>query len=143
MLAKFVEKHDKLVGRLLEINLGILTWGLLLSPVWLGILFPEAVVYVLTFLTVYWSYIACVHTYGLFSGYRRYKEEMAEDWYLNCRKLDFSTLPDKKTLPARLEDVRHIIIIPVVNEPEAVLRDSINSILTRHSLSLKYRLFLL
>jgi cellulose synthase/poly-beta-1,6-N-acetylglucosamine synthase-like glycosyltransferase len=53
---------------------------------------------------------------------------MAEDWYLNCRKLDFSTLPDKKTLPPTLEDVRHIILMPVVNEPEGVLRDSINSI---------------
>ena len=128
MLAKFVEKHDKLVSRVLEITLGLLTWSLLLSPVWLGILLPEAVVYVLTFLTVYWSYIAIVHTYGLFMGYRQYKEEMAEDWYLNCRKLDFSTLPDKKTLPPTLEDVRHIILMPVVNEPEGVLRDSINSI---------------
>jgi hypothetical protein len=68
MLAKFVEKHDRLVGRVLEITLGLLTWSLLLSPVWLGILLPEAVVYVLTFLTVYWSYIAIVHTYGLFMG---------------------------------------------------------------------------
>ncbi|HPD74108.1 MAG TPA: hypothetical protein PLX95_02360, partial [bacterium] len=60
--------------------LGILTWSLLLSPVWLGILFPQAVVYVLTLLTVYWSYMAFTHTFGLFMGYKQYREEMATDW---------------------------------------------------------------
>lgn len=131
MLAKFVEKHDKLVSRTLEITLGVLTWSLLLSPIWLGIFFPEVVVYVLVFLTVYWSYMASVHTMGLFTGYKKYREEMATNWYLQCQKLDFSTLPDKLTLPEKLSDVRHIIIVPVVNEPEIVLRDSIFSILNQ------------
>lgn len=131
MLAKFVEKHDRLVSRLLEIALGVSTWGLLLSPIWLGLLFPQAVVYVLTFLTVYWSYMAFKHAFGLFNGYKQYQEEMAMDWYLKCQKLDFSNLPDKPTLPENLAAVRHIIIVPVVNEPEAVLKDSINSILNQ------------
>lgn len=128
MIQKFVEKHDRLVHRTLEISLGVLTWGLLTSPVWLGLLYPPAIVYMLTFLTVYWSYMAFAHSRGLFTGYRTYREEMAVDWYLECEKLDFSSLPDKETLPASLKDVRHIIILPVVNEPEAVLKDSIDSI---------------
>jgi len=128
MLSKFVEKHDRLVSRILEIMLGILTWSLLLSPVWLGILFPQAVVYVLTLLTVYWSYMAFTHTFGLFMGYKQYREEMATDWYLKCQKLDFSSLPEPETRPKYLSDIRHMILIPVVNEPEAVLRDSIFSI---------------
>jgi cellulose synthase/poly-beta-1,6-N-acetylglucosamine synthase-like glycosyltransferase len=127
-----VEKHDRFIHRMLEILLGVSTWGLLTSPVWLGLLYPSAVVYILTFLTVYWSYMAFVHTRGLFVGYRIHKEEMAVDWYLECQKLNFSSLPDKPTLPPSLSDVRHIIIIPVVNEPEPVLRDSIDSILNQN-----------
>jgi hypothetical protein len=131
MLKNFVEKNDKLVSRFLEILLGVLTWSLLLSPIWLGLTFPSVVVYILTFLTVYWSYMAFRHAVGLFTGYRRYREEMATNWYLECQKLDFSKLPDKETLPKDLEAVRHIIIVPVVNEPEEVLRDSIDSIINQ------------
>jgi len=112
--------------------LGVLTWSLLTSPIWLGLLYPSAVVYILTFLTVYWSYMAIMHTWGLFMGYRIYREEMAMDWYLECQKLEFSLLPDKETLPPSLSDVRHMILIPVVNEPEPVLRDSIFSIFNQN-----------
>jgi cellulose synthase/poly-beta-1,6-N-acetylglucosamine synthase-like glycosyltransferase len=72
--------------------------------------------------------MAYSHSRGLFLGYRYYKEESSVDWYLECQKLNFSELLDKETLSPSLGDVRHLIIIPVVNEPEAVLRDSIDSI---------------
>lgn len=132
MNQSFVEKHDRLIHRTLEVMLGVLTWGLLTSPIWLGLLYPSAVVYILTFLTVYWSYMAIMHTWGLFVGYRIYREEMAIDWYLECQKLDFASLPDEGTLPSSLSDVRHMILIPVVNEPEPVLRDSIFSIFNQN-----------
>ncbi|MBW6441341.1 glycosyltransferase family 2 protein [Patescibacteria group bacterium] len=131
MIQKFVEKHDRLVHRSLEIILGVLTWSLLTSPIWLGLLYPPAIVYMLTFLTVYWTYMAYSHSKGLFVGYRIYQEEMSFDWYLECRKLDYFSLPEKETLPPTLEDVRHILVIPVVNEPKAVLKDSIDSILNQ------------
>ena len=131
MMENIVDKNDKAISRILEITLGILTWGLLTSPVWLGILYPQVVVYMLTFLTVYWSYLAYRHTRGLFKGYRIYREEMSKDWYFECQKLDFSNLPERETLPAKLEDLRHIVVIPVVNEPEEVLKDSIFTILNQ------------
>jgi len=127
-MSSFVEKNDRFVHRSLEVLLGVLTWSFLTSPVWLGLLYPPAIVYLLTFLTVYWSYLALRHTIGLFKGYRLYEEEMAQDWYLECRKLDFSKLPDKETLPSNLSDIKHMIMIPVVNEPDQVLGDCINSI---------------
>ena len=128
MLAKFVEKNDSFVHRALEIFLGTLTWGLLTSPIWLGIIYPEAVVYLLTFLTVYWSYSALKHSIGLYQGYKRYMDEKDVDWYEECKKLDFSSLPDKPTLPPSLEETKHLFVIPVVNEPDAVLKDCLDSI---------------
>lgn len=131
MIKTFVENHDRFVHRSLEIMLGVLTWSLLTSPIWLGLLYPPAIVYMLTFLTVYWTYMAYSHSRGLFVGYRLYQKESSVDWYLECKKLNFIELPDKETLPPSLEDVRHLVILPVVNEPEGVLRDSINSILNQ------------
>lgn len=131
MIGSFVEKNDRFVHRFLEILLGVLTWSFLTSPIWLGLLYPPAMVYLLTFLTVYWSYLALRHTIGLFKGFRNYKEEMAQDWYRECQKLDFSSLPDVDTLPQTLADIRHMIMIPAVNEPEEVLKGCIDSVLNQ------------
>ena len=98
MVAKFVEKNENLVGRFFEMFLGLSTWALLTSPVWLGILYPAAIVYLLAFFTVYWFYLALKHTIGLIYGYQRYKKEIGIDWWKECKKLDFKPLPDKKTL---------------------------------------------
>jgi len=124
----FVERHDKIIHRLLEMTLGVLTWGLLTSPIWLGILYPQAIVYLLTFFTVYWSYLALKHTYGLYKGYTKYREESKVNWMEEFIKIRYEELPDKQTLPESKEALRHFVLIPAVNEPEGVLRDSINAI---------------
>ena len=127
-MKNFVEKNDKVIHRVLEMTLGILTWSLLTSPIWLGVIFPQAIVYMLTFFTVYWSYLAFKHSYGLYKGYKKYKAESVVNWYEEYKKLNFSELEDPSTLPEGKEALRHFILIPAVNEPEDVLRDSIDSI---------------
>jgi len=126
-----LERHDRLIQRVGEIVPGLLTWAVILSPVWLGLLYPKAMVYILTFVTLYWSYMAVMNTLGLVVGYPRYKKEMAEDWYKRCLDLDFSSLPDKPTLPPSLEELKHFILIPCVNEPREVLEDSFNALLNQ------------
>jgi hypothetical protein len=124
----FVERNDNVIHRILEMTLGILTWGLLTSPVWLGIVYPRIILYLLTFFTVYWSYLALKHTYGLARGYSKYKAEAAINWMEEYKKLNFASLPDPSTLPQSEKALKHLILIPAVNEPEDVLRDSIDSI---------------
>ena len=128
MIEKLVRKNENAVKRFFEISLGLSTWLLLTSPIWLGFFFPPAIVYLLAFFTVYWFYLSLKHSIGLFHAYRRYVAELKVDWWERCQKLDFSTLPDKKTLPPSLKDVRHFILIPVVNEPIEVVKGSIESI---------------
>ncbi|MBP8961105.1 glycosyltransferase family 2 protein [Patescibacteria group bacterium] len=119
----FISKHDKKIHRLLEIIPGALTWLFLLSPIWLGILFPQFIVFILISLTVYWAYMGLRHYLGMYKGYLRYKAELGEDWWENCKSLDFSLLPEKETLPPSLSDVRHFVLVPVVNEPYEVLKE--------------------
>lgn len=131
MFIAFLKKNDRKVHRTFEIILGLSTWSFLLSPVWLGILYPPAIVYLLTFLAIYWSYLAYRHVYGIIKGYNQYKKELLVDWWSECTKLDYANLPDKETLPASLNDARHLLLIPAVNESAAVLKDSIESVLNQ------------
>ncbi|MBD3366069.1 hypothetical protein GF360_01865 [candidate division WWE3 bacterium] len=126
-MKEFVEKHDSIIHRLLEIVPGFLTWSVLLSPLWLGILFPQLIVYILIALTVYWAFMATKHSYGMLKGYRIYEKEMGMDWMAQCRELDFETLPEPETRPDTLEKVKHFVLIPAVNEPYEVLKPAFDS----------------
>ncbi len=123
----FVEKHDRVIHRLLEMVPGMMTWLFLLSPIWLGVLFPQLVVYILISLTLYWVYLSSRHAWALYEGYKRYQKELKIDWMHECEILDFSSLPDPATLPPSLEEVKHFVLVPAVNEPYAVLKEPFES----------------
>ena len=128
MFDKLLQKYEKQVHRFFEVLLGVVTWGVLLSPFWLGVLYPAVIVYMLTLLTVYWCYMAFKHTLGLRTGYLKYREEIAKDWLAECQKLKFADLPDKPTLPTSLENTYHLVVVPVVDEPSEVLSGLIDSL---------------
>jgi len=128
MVHNFVEKHDRGVYRAIEIITAFLRWIILLSPIWMGIFFPRAIVFFLTFLAIFWVYLAIRHSMGMIIGYRRYSKELKTDWMSECLKLDFGVLPDKPTLPANLSSVKHLILIPAVSEPLELLTETVNAI---------------
>nr|MBP7927798.1 hypothetical protein [Patescibacteria group bacterium] len=131
MTEEFVQKHEKKIYRGFEILLGVLTWLLFFSPIWLGLIAPEIIIFYITFLTIYWSYLAFKHSYGIIVGYKKYREEMATDWLAEYKALDFNVLPEKDTLPASKDSLGFFVLIPVVNESENILRDSFNSLLAQ------------
>jgi ABC-type multidrug transport system fused ATPase/permease subunit len=131
MISKHVKKFDRSIQRVLEIIPGFLTWAILLSPIWLGIIYPSLIIIFLIFLTIFWFYMGIRFTYGAFVGYQNYQKELKIDWFQKLKKLDFENLPDKETLPRKLEDLKHFVLIPVVNEPMGVLWPSFESILNQ------------
>jgi hypothetical protein len=124
---------DRILQRILEVVPGILTWSLLLSPIWLGLLYPDLVIYILTFLSVYWTYLAIKHFRGLYVGYKNYKRELGIDWWEECQKLqeNWNDLPDKQTLPKDLDSVKHFLLIPTCNEHGDVIKSSIDSVFSQ------------
>jgi len=113
MLEKLVEKNEAKVQRFLEIIPGALTWAVLLSPIWLGIIAPLAVVFFLTFLAIFWVYRAFLHLVGVFIGYRRYRREMEVNWLKRVRGL------------WGFQYLQHLILIPVANESYEVLEGTL------------------
>src|SRR3972149_1312211 len=63
-MKNFVEKHDRFFQRVFEILPGVITWSVILSPIWLGKIAPLAVAFFLTFLVIYWVYRALIHLIG-------------------------------------------------------------------------------
>jgi len=131
MIKQFVEKYDKKVHRFLEILPGFLTWALLLSPVWLGLIFPQAIIFFLTFLTVFWFYLGIKFTYGAFKGYGIYQQELKVKWFEKLRDLDFKKLPEQETLPQNLKELKQFVLIPIVNETKEILTQSLESIVNQ------------
>lgn len=131
MVEKLGIKYHIQIYRFFEMSLGAMTWAFLTSPIWLGLIYPQAIVYLLTFLAIYWSYLAAKHSIGLIIGYRSYTHEKNVDWFVACKKLDFAALPDKATLPPSLAAVRHFILIPAVAEPYELLKESIDALVAQ------------
>lgn len=137
MLTRFLNldnpKTEKIIQRILEILPGLLTWSLILSPIWLGLIFPSLVIYILTLLSVYWTYLGIKHFRGLYIGYKKYQHELKVDWMKECQKLtqNWDNLPDKATLPDGLDFIVHFLLIPLCNEPYEVIKNTIEGVFSQ------------
>ena len=127
MLKKYKFKISS--QRILEIIPGALTWSTLLSPLVLGYFYPDFVVFMLSFLTIYWTFKVTNGMAGLVNGYRKYKAETSVSWFEESKKLDFSKLNDPQTLPESFEKIKHFVLVPVYSEPYTILSDSFKSYL--------------
>ena len=116
MVKNLVEKYDRFFQRIFEILPGLITWSVILSPIWLGKIAPLAVAFFLTFLVIYWVYRAFIHLIGVVVGYRRYQADLQVDWSKKVKNL------------WGYDHLKHLIIIPSVNEPYEVLEDSFASL---------------
>lgn len=118
----------KKLDRFLMFLPGFLSWSMLLMPVWLGIVAPKIASFILTFLAVYWVYMAISHAFNLYRGYLRYTKEIKIDWYQKCKNLNWKTLPKQEILPKSLDDTNHLILIPTVKETYTLLKDTFEAI---------------
>ncbi len=117
------------VDRILMFIPGFSSWLMIFMPVWLGIIAPRIASFILTYLAVYWVYLAGSHVFNLFKGYFKYEKEVAVDWYQKCLALDFSKLPSQEILPKNLNETKHLILIPTVREGFNILKDTFQALI--------------
>ncbi|MDP2649796.1 MAG: glycosyltransferase family 2 protein [bacterium] len=102
--------------RSLELLPGIISWTLILFPIWGSLLIPYIVAYFILFFDVYWFYKSFSLAISAYSASEKIKKAEQEDW---LRKL--------KELP-NFEKINHVVIIPNFKENLNKLRQSIQSI---------------
>lgn len=109
-------KSNDLKHRFLEILPPLISWNLILFPIWGSLVFPQVVAYFILAFNVYWVYLSADVGITVFLSHLRIKEAEDKPW---LEKLDL--LEDT-------EKLHHLVIIPTYKEPAEVLRKSISSL---------------
>jgi len=115
--------------RIMRILPGLITIFLLLTPLWATLTgYPEIILYLVAFLSVYWFYKTILTTIGNLVGYRRYKRSLTLPWNKMIKRLDWKALPDQDQLPDSCEAVNVVLLIPFYKEPYSMHRDVIEEV---------------
>ncbi len=105
--------------RALDMVPGLVSWTLILFPLWGSFLIPTFVAYFILFFDVYWFYKSFSLVYYAWRGTLKVKEAEKENWLKKANKLkDF----DKTT---------HILVIPNYQENIDKLRRTLQSLATQ------------
>ena len=113
--------------RVFEATPGVITWLLLLAPLWIPLLFEVqgaifVAVSVLIF-DIYWFFRSFLVIGGIFYTYRRMKRDMAKHWISECTS--FAPEPGQ----VRPLDYIHLCVIPTYTEPYHVLEKTCQAII--------------
>ena len=115
----FLQRHQTVFERLLEILPGALTWIALTSPLWLSFTLPFAVAYIIIVADVYWLLNSIKIAVLIYLGYRKLQWAKAQPW-LERLATDF---------PKDWKNYYHLILLPTYKEPLYVLKTSLEGIL--------------
>ncbi len=105
--------------RLLELFPGLVSWTLILSPVWGSIFFPVVIAYFILFFDVYWLYKSFSLAITAYIASKRIQAAESIDWLKKAQEL------------TNVDKASHIIIIPNYQENIGKLRSSITSLATQ------------
>ena len=112
--------------RLFEATPGLITWVVLLCPIWIPVLFGVEGAFVVAIgvlvFDVYWFCRSFLVIGGVLYTFRRMRRDMAVDWLARCRELGAAPgRPDPLAL-------YHLSIIPTYTEPYHVLEATVQAI---------------
>lgn len=102
--------------RLLELFPGLVSWTLILFPIWGGIFFPVFLAYFIVFFDVYWLYKSLSLTATAFIASNKIRKAEKVNWLEKAK-----SLPDFK-------HVSHVVVIPNFKERVHKLRETLLSI---------------
>lgn len=112
----FLEKHQRLVIRFLEILPGFASWNLILFLFWGSFFFPLAVAYLILFYDIYWLYQSAVFGIGAVMGHYKMEASKVTDWLGEAKGF------------GDWRKVHHIIVVVTYKEPLHILKRTFKAI---------------
>ncbi len=103
--------------RLLEVLPGTLSWATIALMVLLSWLTPAYVAVFIILFDIYWLLKTVFFSLHLRAAFRKMRENLRVNW---LKKLEEGRF--------RFEDVRHLVILPMVDEPYALVRESFETL---------------
>ncbi len=131
---------DVRVRRILEAIPGILSWTILLSPFFLVLLAPSWVATIYVIFCLFWLFRSLSYALHLVESYFNYKKISTIPWeqalstnnecFLNnvLKRFSMSFDTNKKQIHLESEDIHHMIVLAMYNEPYEILFDTITSL---------------
>lgn len=116
---KLFTRYPIKTRRFLELIPGLVSWTLILFPLWGGIFFPVFLAYFIVFFDVYWLYKSLSLTVTSFVATNKIKTAEKQNW-----------LEKAKVLP-HFEDMHHVVVIPNYRERIHKLRETLVTIATQ------------
>ncbi len=118
MIKRYFRRHPVRTKRLLEILPGVISWSLILFPIWGSFVVPEFVAYYVITFTIYWLYRSII--LAILSVVAQFKIQAAKkfDWIGDL----------KKQFPEKYLQIHHLIVIPTYKEPISTLEKTLESL---------------
>lgn len=115
-MRKFLIRHKKQVLRFFEIVPGVISWGLIIFPLWGSFLIPAIVAYYIIAFDIYWLYRSLWAATSSLLSHFRIKASQSLNWLKETQSfLDW-------------HKVRHIIVIPTYKEPLKTLKRTLTAL---------------
>ncbi|MHB8575563.1 MAG: glycosyltransferase family 2 protein [Dehalococcoidia bacterium] len=111
------------VRRWLDAVPALLTWLIVLSPLWAGYFLPLPFALGVLGFDLYWLYLSTGSALRARASLKRVEEDTAEDWHKRYRaaRVFHRTYLDWSA-------VRHVVIVPTYREPDAILVRTLESL---------------
>lgn len=111
--------------RALEILPGVLTWATLIVVIFLSFIEPTWMAIFIIAFDIYWLIKTIYLSFHMRSSFRKMQANLIIDWR---SKMERATAHAPEILDATWHDVYHLIILPMYQEPLAIVRESIAAI---------------
>lgn len=115
MIRRYFQRHPIRTQRALEILPGLVSWSLILFPIWGSFLVPNLVAYYVIMFSVYWLYRSLTVAVLSIAAHLKIKAASRFDWVVDL----------EKAFPKRWNTTHHIIIIPTYQEPLTTLQKTL------------------
>ena len=118
-MTDILSRYDSRLTRILEATSGSISFILILFPLVGGIFVPELAAYFIIAFDIYWLYKSITLALNGTRGYLAIRETSKIDWWAKAKETK------------GYDRLRQIIFIPNVNEPEELLRRTMNFLVSQ------------
>ena len=118
-------KRERIIYRMLEIMPGFFSWGILFSAFFLSSRSPFLIAVFIIAFTIFWFFRSLYFSFHLWAGYKKMNKSEKVDWIKKIKKLENYSLSSI----SNWEEIYHLIVIPMYDEPFEIVRDNFKSLL--------------